>query len=650
MNYRNKYPKLFEEGKIGGKLVKNRVVVTPVGLTYADSNGEVGSRLTAYLEERAKGGAGIVMPGIVLVDSATGKINPNELCLENQAQTMSFAHLARTIHKYDARIFLQLYHPGKCTVSDHLGGRKAWSASEVPTANGEFTKEMTKEDIAYIIERFAHSAMLAKKAGVDGVEIHAAHGYLLNQFLSPVYNKRSDEYGGCLGNRARIVVEIYDAIRKKTGNDFIVGIRVSADEFVEGGNTLEDGVEFAKIWDQMGIDYINVNCGLQESSQYNREPYNFEQGWKKHLAKTVKAAVSCPVIAVNTIKKPDFAESLLAEEVCDFVGLSRGHLADPCWTKKTCQGQEAQIRPCISCLNCMDTFIQGVPPTCTVNPMIGREMEFGTMAKTGRGRKIAVVGGGPGGMEAARILSMRGFQVTLFEESDALGGQLNFAEKPPHKEKITWLKESMKAQLEASGVEVRLNTKAEVKDIAVLEAAGVFICTGGIPIIPENINGVNQHHVHTVPEVLTGKVKLEEQTVVIVGGGLAGLETALYLSDRGNSVTIIEQLPEIGQGIFRQTLNEIVSELQAKKVVIHTATTLASINPNHVVVTGNSQIDIVRADAVVLSLGVKPERKLIEECNTVFDNVRVVGDAVKSGRIIDAITDGFTKAWVFEAE
>lgn len=651
MNYKAKYSNLFKEGKIRKQTIKNRIVVTPVGLTYADSNGQAGLRLIRYLEERAKGGAGIVMPGIVLVDSKTGKINANELCLENQAQSMSFAHLARAIHKYDAKLFLQLYHPGKCTVSGNLNGEKPWSASEVPTADGKQTKAMSKKDIEYLIEKFVQSAKLAETAGVDGVEIHAAHGYLLNQFLSPLYNHRSDEYGGSIENRARIVVEIYEAIRKVVSKDFVVGIRISVDEFVEGGNTLEDGLAFAKIWDEMGVDYMNVNCGLQESSQFNREPPCYPQGWKKHLSKSVKEAVSCPIIAVNTIKKPDFADSLIGEGVCDFAGLSRGHLADPYWTKKITQGKEDQIRICISCLNCMDTFIQGIPPTCTVNPRLGREIEFSQIQKNGRGRTVVVIGGGPGGMEAAMVLAERKFRVVLFEQKAELGGQLNYAEKPPKKEKIRWLKEGMIAQLKSLGVEVRLNTKADIEAVKKLKPLGVFLCSGAQPVKPETIDGIDRKNVYTVPEVLSGAVDLRKKQVIVAGAGQAGLETASFLADQGCHVKIIEQESEIGKGVFKQCLNEELKELKAADAEIYPDCTLRSIEETYIMVSCEGQADKkMEAEAVVMSLGVKGDPKAAEEFKSHFTHVRIVGDALKSGRIVDAITDGFTKAWVFDEE
>lgn len=645
-----KYNKLFSTGYIGGLEIKNRVAVTPVGLGFADTNGEIGDQMFAYLEERAKGGAGIVMPGIVLIDSKTGKAHPKELVLENLAQCIKLAEFARMIHKYDAKIFIQLHHPGKATVSTNLGGNPAWSASPNKTANGELTKEMTKDDIAYIISRYVNAAKLAKQAGVDGVEIHAAHGYLLNQFLSPLFNRRTDEYGGSLENRMRIVVEIYEAIRKAVGDKFVVGIRVSADEFMEGGNTLKEGIEMAKKWDSMGINYINVNCSVQESSQFNREPPSFQQGWKKHLAKSIKAAVKCPVLAVNTVKKPDFAEVLLEEGVCDFVGLSRPHIADPYWTRKTMEGREDEIRICISCLHCMETLLRDGLCTCAVNPCLGREREFSRMEKNGEGRPVAVVGGGPGGMEAARVLALRGFKVTLFEKGPELGGQLNYAEKPPMKEKITWLKENMANQLRNANVDIRLNTEATADMLKDINPVGVFAACGSLPCVPQSIDGIKGANVYTVPQILSGKVKLENKKVAIIGSGLTGMETAAFLGERGCKPYIIEMMPKIGEGIFYQVLNDILDELKKFDAQFYPGYKLTKITENSVeAVNKDGENLAIPVDAIVLSVGVVPDKDKVNELKNNFKNVVVIGDAGKPGKIFYAITEGFSKAWVFEA-
>ncbi len=646
-----KYPKLFEPGKIGRLDIKNRVVVTPAGFAWGDSAGGVGEQLFDYLEERAKGGAGIVMPGVVLVDTKTGRANPTEVVLENHYQCMTFEKLSRMIHKYDAKIFIQLHHPGATTNATNKGGEPAWAPSECACSDGSTAHAMTKDEIAYIVSRFANTAKLAKKAGCDGVEIHTAHGYLLGQFLSPIYNKRTDEYGGELENRCRIVKEVYEAVRKEVGPNFVVGIRVSADEFIEGGNTLKEGVEMAKIWDAMGVDYINVNCGLQATSFYNREPPSFKQGWKRNLATSVKAVVKCPVIAVNTIKKPEFAESLLEDGVSDFVGLTRGHIADPHWLRKVAEGREDEIRTCISCLNCMHTAVQGIQPTCTVNPAFGREYEFQKLERNGNGRPVAVIGGGPAGMEASRILAERGFKVTLFEKEAELGGQLILAKMPPNKEKIAWLLEGLKAQVKHAGVEVRLNTEATVEEVKKLNPVGVFVCCGSNQVRPKMIPGIMGENVYTVPEILLSEVKLENKNVCIIGSGLAGMETGVFLGERGCKVKFIEMAPVIGAALFGQVLNDVKGELAPYGAEFYAGHKLEKINADSVDVINPEGKEInFPCDAVVLAMGVSPKKDVVDTFRAAFDNVVAMGDAVKGARALEALSDGFTKAWVFDTE
>ncbi|MDD3165734.1 MAG: FAD-dependent oxidoreductase, partial [Oscillospiraceae bacterium] len=420
--------------------------------------------------------------------------------------------------------------------------------------------------------------------------------------------------------------------------------------FIEGGNDLDDGVEMAKMWDAMGVDYINVNCGLQETSYTNREPPSYQQGWKRGLATAVKAAVHCPVLAVNTIKKPEFAESLLESGVSDFVGLTRGHLADPYWTRKILDGREDEIRTCISCLNCMQTNVQGIQPTCTVNPRFGREYEFKCMKKNGNGRPVAVIGGGPAGMQAAIVLQQRGFRVTLFEKNSALGGQLELAHRPPNKEKILWLKQGMIAQVKHAGIDVRLNTEATVDAVRALAPCAVFVCCGSDPIRPQRIPGVNQANVYSVPQILSGAVTVENQNVCIVGSGLAGMETGVFLGEKGCKITILEMAPQIGAGLFPQVLDDVKNELAPYGTEIHAGTALKAINPDGTVTAATADGSEVRfaADAVVLAMGVKPKTDTVDAMRAAFDHVIAMGDAVKSGRALEAITDGYTKAWVFD--
>jgi 2,4-dienoyl-CoA reductase-like NADH-dependent reductase (Old Yellow Enzyme family) len=571
-----KYTKLFEPAKIGTMTLKNRIVMTPMGVSLPETNGQAGDNVTAYLEERAKGGVGMIIPGIVVVDSETGRSGPHEFVLESKFQAFSIQRMIAALHKYDTKVTLQLYHPGKETHSRWIGGKAPVSASEMKTRQGEMTRALTTEEVEAMAKKYVNAAVLAKEAGADAVEVHAAHGYLVGQFLTPLFNKRTDKYGGSFEGRMQFVTEIINGIRAAVGPSYPVGVRMSADEYIEGGNTLEDGVKMAKWYENLGVDFLDISCSLQESAHFNREPPSFQQGWKRHNAATIKQNVKIPVIAVNTIKKPEFAESLLEDGVSDFAALSRQHLAEPEWTKKVKEGREDELRTCISCLHCIETMVKGGQTRCTVNARAGREREFdyALLDKSGDGKHVVVIGGGPGGLEAARILAMRNFKVTLFEKSEELGGQLNYAEKPPMKEKITWLKQGMIAQVKNAGVSIKLGTEATVDAVKKLKPVGVFICCGSVPIRPASIQGISGAKVTTVPEVLTGAVDLDGKKVVIVGSGLAGLETAAFLGSRGCKVSVIEMKPTIGEGIFAQVLADTLKELEPYGVKLFPGHTL----------------------------------------------------------------------------
>lgn len=646
------FERLLQPGRVGNLEIKNRMFAMPVGAPMADLNGYLTDDFIAYYEEKARGGAGAIITGVLVVDNETGVMEPNLAWLTDPNSIRLWKKFTDAIHKYDTKIFAQIYHPGKETRSSDIGGRTIIAPSEMVSKFGEKAHAMTVEEIHELTKKFAAAAALAKRADFDGVELHCAHGYLLCDFLSPSANQRTDEYGGSFENRVRFPGEIIAAIREACGRDFPLSVRISGSEFTEGGITPEESIRIAQYFESCGVDMINVSAGNQKTSHLNREPASFRQGWKKQLAAGIKKAVSIPVLAVNTIKRPEFAESLLEEGVSDFVGLARGFLADPHFAEKVRTGHTDEIRNCIGCLVCFETLIERKRICCTANPTLMREREFAHMERDGAGRKVVVIGGGPGGMEAARVLALRGFDVTLYEKDAELGGQMNYADKPPMKEKITWLRNAIAAQLKSAGVKVVLNCEVTPEMVETMDAEGAFLCCGASPIIPQSIPGVHGDNVCTIPELLSGKKSVDGKRVVVAGAGLTGLETGVFLASRGCRVTFVDMLDTIGQGIYIQTLNDVLSELEkyhGGKPDMYPSHKLISIQPDGITVEDKDgkQFDIA-ADAVVMSLGTRPRTELHEALRKRFGRLILTGDAVTRGRIVDATRDGFTKAWVFE--
>ena len=561
------YEKLFTPGSIGNLELKNRIVMPAMGCSLAESTGEAGARMIKYYADRARGGAGLIITEITRVDDETGVGTPNQLSVTNTHMIAQLSRLAEAVHAYDTKIFVQLHqifvqlhHPGNQTPSRLIDGRQPVSASDV-TCNviGEQPRALTTEEVEAMVRKFVTGAVIAQKAGIDGVEIHAAHGYLVSQFLSPHTNKRTDKYGGSFEGRMRFVTEIIMGIKAYCGPKFPISVRMNGSDYLPDGITEEDGIAQAKYLEALGISCINVSCGTYDSGATIIEPSYFKEGWKINLAANIRKAVKIPVIAVCNVKHPAFAEQMLADGAVDFVGIARGHLADPEWGKKAKAGKDVLIRKCLGCMECFRILNDGLPLGCTLNPVLGREFEYGDekLVKNGAGRTVAVIGGGPAGMEAALTLAKRGFKTILFEAQDKLGGTANLAAIPPNKEMITEFVETMQAQLAEAGVDVRLGAQA---DLAALQAAGVeavFMAAGGKPVLP-SIPGIES--AVTAEDILKGDTIPEDQNIVVIGGGVTGLETAEYLAEK-NKVTVVEMLDKVGGNLYPSVVMHLAQEI-----------------------------------------------------------------------------------------
>ena len=643
-----KYEKLFAAGKIGRLELKNRIVMPAMGTSLAAASGEASDEMIAFYEERAAGGCGLIITEITRVDNETGVGTPNQLNASDLLYVPRLEKLARAVHRHDSRIFLQLQHPGRQNHGRLIGGRQIVAPSAVmSSAIGEMPRELATEEVEELVGKFVFGAYIAQTAGIDGVEIHGAHGYLIGQFLSPLTNLRTDKYGGSLEGRMTFLSEIVQGIKKTCGAGFPVSVRIDGDEFVPGGITLEEALLTAKHLEQLGVDCINVSSGTYESSNTIIEPISYPQGWKKHLAAAMKQAVQIPVIACDVIRKPEFAESLLQEGNTDFVALGRALLADPQWGNKAAAGMEAEIRTCISCLYCIQEVMECKVIKCAVNARTGRELEFPEPVRDGGGRVVAVIGGGPAGMEAARILALREFKPVLFEARDVLGGSVELGSRPPLKEKLNWFIDNMNHQLEQLHVDVRRSSKPTLKQLQELDPYAVFVAAGAKPIIP-GIPGAMRDTVCTVVDVLSGAAVIKNKRAIVIGSGMTGLETAEYLADQGNEVTVVEMQPRIGPDAYLPNLIDIVTRLRKNGVELLSSTKLTEVKADAVVLenTATGEITLKEADAVVLSIGVTPERSFVDELKQALPKVKVIGDAAKSGRIGQAIQSGFETAYV----
>lgn len=648
---------LLSKGKIGTMETRNRIVMTAMGNALANNDGTVSQRDINFYGARAKGGVGLIITECTIVDER-GKGNTKQICVYDDRFIPGLKALAEEVHKYGGKIAVQIYHPGRQGISAINGNLPMMAPSDVECkVVRQPVQAMSIEQIEEMVNKFVDAAVRIKNAGIDGVEVHGAHGYLINQFLSPYTNKRTDKYGGNLENRMRFLEEIVVGIKEKCGKDFPLLVRLSVDEFLgmvglpNEGLHIEESVKIAKRLEELGVDALDISCGIYETMNVAWEPSSYEQGWKVHLAETIKKSVNIPVIGVSVYRDPEFANRMIEEGKIDFAGSARQHFADPEWANKAKEGKLDEIRKCISCLYCMESLmnadITGASAQCSINIQSGREGELNDFKEDGAKRVVAIIGAGPAGLEAARILAKRRFKPVIFEKSDKLGGQLQLANKPPKKEKINWLIDYLKTQIEKAGIEVRYNTAPTVEILKQLNPYAVFIAQGSNPIMPKSIRGIDRKNVLVAEDILSGKVRLNDKKVAVVGSGMTGLETAHYLAVDGNDVSVFEMADEIGPGLFFQNLIDILGHLGSFKVKLYPKHKLVEIGEDKVVFENTETKENVHHvfDYVVLSLGRTPNTELIDEIKAAFDNVVVLGDAKQAGKIRNAMESGFMAAY-----
>jgi 2,4-dienoyl-CoA reductase-like NADH-dependent reductase (Old Yellow Enzyme family)/thioredoxin reductase len=639
------YYRLFEEGRIGRMTVKNRIVMPPMATNYAGPSGEPTERLIGYYAERAKGGAGLIIVENVQVKYPQGKNVACQLRLDQNKFIPGFQELAEAVHAHQARIFIQIHHAGR--QYHDIEGEEGVDPSGIPDGFlQQPVRALTPEEIQDLVERFSETALRARMAGMDGVEFHGAHGYLISEFMSPHTNQRVDEWGGTFERRMRFPLRIIERTREKVGPRFPLSFRFSADEFVPGGITLDDAKKIALYLEDAGIDVLHVSAGIYESMQRLLEPMRFEEGWRSYLAAEIKKVVKIPVITVGQIRSPEIAERVLEDGMADFVALGRTLIADPHWPRKVEEGRVPEIRKCISCnIGCIGGHVfNDLYMRCTVNPVTGHERFEGwvNLIPAEKKKKVMVVGAGPGGMEAARVAALRGHEVTLYEKDGELGGQVRTAVKGPGKGKLSFIPEYYSHTLKASGVRIQMNTPVDADTIEREKPDVVIFATGAVPIVPD-IKGVdNPGVVKGSWDVLNGAAQVPGKKVVVAGGGLVGCETALLLAEQGKEVTIVEMLNDLASDMEPITRYDFLTEQMPQAgIKALLGLVIAEITGQGVVVLdrwGNKSL--IEADNVVIALGARPAEVMMEAARDCARETYVIGDCKEPRKIINATFEG----------
>lgn len=639
------YPTLFSPMKIGAMQVKNRIVMTAMGTRTAAEDGTPAARCLAYFEERAKNDVGLIITGMACANYQHGNAGPGQLRLDNDGVIPGMQKLTEMAHSHGAKIVAQVAHPGARSNTAVTGGAPILTPSGIPAwpgAPGQEARAMTREEILGLAEDFGAAAKRARQAGFDGVEFHAAHNYLLSNFLSPHFNRREDEYGGSLENRFRFLGHIIAAARAAAGENFPILVRISAEEYLPDGLHLDEALQVAVLLEKAGAAAIDVSVGgAVNGRSHTIEPTSYPQGWRRAHAKAIKQLVTVPVIATTVIRQPAYAEVLLREGYMDFVGSGRNFLADPAWAKKAAAGKDADIRPCISCCRCIEGT--GMPHIgCSINPECGWELEFAAPPARADGKTAAVVGAGPAGMEAAAVLAQRGYAVTVYEENPVAGGQVQLATAIATKrEKMQNYIDWQARRLVALGVDVRFGTKATAEVLATQKPDVVVDAAGAVPIVPAALPGSGLPHVKTPVDVLRGTWAPEGQFIVLVGSGLTGLETAEVLVDAGNMVLVLEMADTVAPGGSAINTGEAMRRLNLANVVVLTSRRLTEIQEGRVLCedTQTGAKFTIPCDGVVLSLGVAASPALGEDAAAV-----PAGDAACPARILEATAGGYRVA------
>ncbi|MCF6248345.1 MAG: FAD-dependent oxidoreductase [Desulfobacula sp.] len=662
------YPHLFSPIKINSQKIKNRIAYPSLGLLYSYDT-KLNDKYYNFYNEIAKGGAGIVTIGPVGIDFIGSGFVPLSLAKDNAID--SFIKATDMIKTHGASPWIQLFHGGAYTYPFLINNNPPIAPSPVYSNYSKTTpRQMTIEDIQTVQTAFVNTAVRAKKAGFDGIEIIGSAGYLITQFLSPLTNLRKDEYGGSFENRVRFPKQIIEMIRDRVGPEFPIGVRMAGNDFVIGSTTDDLTPEIAKVYEQAGVDVINVTGGWHES-KIPQLPMELPRSGFSYLAMNIKQAVSVPVMASNRITTPDHAEQIILDGQADMVNLGRVLIADPFWPKKAQKGKSEEIRPCVACSQgCTDEIFSGRPVSCIGNIRAGFEGER-QIAATAQPKNVMVVGAGVAGLEAAITAKKAGHRVRIFEKANDIGGQIRIAAAPPHKQELLEYIRYYRAMLKKHEIPIHLNIRVDLDLIKKTNPDHLVIAQGAKPLVPP-IKGTDDPSVLSSWDVLKNKTCLGKN-IAVIGGGAVGLETAFFIAHKGtltpemlhflvtydaldlerlkhymfngsSKVTVFEMLPKAGQDVGKSTKWILMNNLKRYGVKIKTSAKVISIYDGTIEYENEDKKEKQTFDNIILASGSTPVQDLENQIENLDIPFSTIGDCTTPGKLNDAIHGGFLAA------
>ena len=659
---KNDYPHIFSPLTVKNMTIKNRIVMMPMGTNYGEQNGEMSFLHINYYEQRAKGGTGLIIVENASIDSPQGSNGTTQLRIDHDNYLPRLFKFCENIHRYGTKIAIQINHAGASAISSRINMQPV-SASDVPSKEGgEIPRPLSREEILHIVKKYGEAAKRAQTAGFDAVEIHAGHSYLISQFLSPITNKRTDEFGGSVENRTRFCRMVIDEVRKQVGPFFPIMLRLSADELMEGGNTLDDTLEYLDYL-QEEVDIFDVSCGLNGSIQYQIDANYLPDGWRSYMAKAVKEKFNKPCISMGNIRDPKVAERILADGDADLIGMGRGLIADPAWVNKVATGHECDLRKCISCnVGCAGNRI-GVnrPIRCTVNPSV-LEGDVYKKLHVNKNCNVVVIGGGTAGLEAACTAAEVGCNTFLLEKGSELGGLASLISKIPAKNRLADFPHYLMHRAEQlENLYIFTNTEGTPENIRKFHPNIIVSSTGSAPLLPpiaglkDRIDNENYNiysilgminHINDFPKDLEGK------KVVVVGGGAVGLDVVDFFADRNADISIVEMMDQIGRDLDPVSKNDTKAMMKKHNVHQLTKTALLEVKDSSFLVRGDGEPYELPFEYGFVCLGMRAQGQLYQNLTEEFSSEDVeiinIGDSQRARRIIDGTQEGRNVLTVLE--